>query len=164
MKKILSIIILTFILTLIFASCSHKNFTDSLTCKDLSLTLKREISVPSGEFEEYSTDELNFLFTTTELYDDICVIYSSDTTDICELGIIHATNEENAKKLFEDSKNYIKSIQEQKSEFLRNYSPDELKKLNSAEARRFGNYVIFIVSEKDDRDTLLKKAEALLSK
>ena len=72
-------------------------------------------------------------------------------------------DEENAKKLFEEAKLYVKNMQEQKSEFLRNYSPDELSKLNSAEARRFGNYVIFAIGEQEDKNNLFKKAEDMLS-
>ena len=163
MKKIISLTISMFIITLFFASCSQKKFNNGITCKDLTSMLKREISVPQGEFEEYSNDELKFIFNYPELYDDICIIYSSDSTDICELGVIHAQNEENAKKIFEDSKNYLKNIQEQKSEFLRNYSPEELKKINSADVRRFGNYVIFTISEQDERDTVFEKAKSILS-
>ena len=103
------------------------------------------------------------LISHAQLYDDICIIYSSDSTDISELGIIYSADEENAKKLFEEAKLYVKNMQEQKSEFLRNYSPDELSKLNSAEARRFGNYVIFAIGEQEDKNNLFKKAEDMLS-
>ena len=164
MKIFLPLTITLIFIGLIFQGCSKKEFNNSLSCKSLIEKLENNVSVPNGEFEEYSNDELNFFFSSTELYDDICVIYSSDNTDICEIGVLHAANEENAQKLFEDSKNYIKSIQEQKSEFLSNYSPSELKKLNSAEVRKFGNYVIFTVSEQNDKSALFQEAEMILSK
>lgn len=164
MKKLLTITILLILTALIFQACSRKEFNDSLTCQQLSSRLESEISAPRGEFEEYSTEELNFLFSDSELYDDACVIYSVDSTDICELGVLHASSKENAKKLYEDAKLYIKSLQEQKSEFLRNYSPAELTKLNSAEARCYGNYVIFTVAEQSNGDEVFKKAEMILSK
>lgn len=162
-KKFLLFTLSILLLALIFQSCSRKEFTTTLDCKELSKRLESEIHLPDGEFEEYSREELAFLFPSAQLYDDICIIYSSDSTDISELGIIYSADEENAKKLFEEAKLYVKNMQEQKSEFLRNYSPDELSKLNSAEARRFGNYVIFAIGEQEDKNNLFKKAEDMLS-
>ena len=164
MKARISIFILFILLvTLIFQSCSQKKFNDSFTCNELSRRLKSEIQPTESEFESYSREELTFLFPSNDLYDDICVVYSSDSTDVCEIGVFHAPDEEAAKKLFEEAKLYIKNMQEQKSEFLRNYSPAELPKLNSAEARRFGNYVIFAIGEQNEKNNLFKQAEEMLS-
>ena len=66
--------------------------------------------------------------------------------------------------LYEEAKGYIKATQEQKSEFLRSYSPAELSKLNCAEARLLGEYIVFVIAQQGDRDEALKKAEMLLSK
>ena len=167
MKHLFRITLLTLsilFITSIFPSCSQKEYNSTLSCKELSKGLEREISVPQGQFKEYTSDELDFLFSTPKLYDDICIVYSTDSTDVCELGVLHASSKENAKKLLEDTKGYIKSMQEQKSEFLRNYSPAELTKLNSAEARCFGEYIVFTVADPYDRDEAFKKAEMILSK
>ena len=163
-KKKLIIVGIIMLIALIFQGCSEKEISYSLTCKELSNELESEILVPDGEFKEYTTEELRFLFSSPELFDDICIVYSTDSTDVCEIGVLYASNEENAKVLFEDTKNYIKSIQEQKSEFLRNYSPAELSKLNSAEARKYGNYIVFAIADMDDKNNLFKKAEDVLSK
>ena len=164
MKKIILLILSITLCSSVFSSCSRKSFDAEVSCQELANSLKKEISVPEGEFEEYNHDELRFLFSSTDLYDDICIIYSTDSTDVCELGVIHSSTEENAKRLYEEARGYIKSMQEEKSEFLRNYSPNELGKLNSADARRYGEYIIFTVADQSDRDTVLKEAEALLSK
>ena len=49
--------------------------------------------------QRYQFLKLQFFFSSPELYDDVCIIYSKDGTDVCELGILHASSEENAKKL-----------------------------------------------------------------
>ena len=162
--KLIGILICIFALALIFEACSTKEYSNSQGCETLTQTLMREISVPEGEFSSYSADELNFFFSSPALYDDISVIYSKDSTDISELGILHASSEEKAVELFEESKLYIKNLQEQKREFLSNYAPEEIKKLNSAEARRFGNYIIFTVADPDDKNYVFSKAEELLKK
>ena len=162
-KKTSTLILFILLVTLIFQSCSQKSFSDSHACKELSNRLKSEIHLSEGEFEEYSSEDTSFLFPSAELYDDICIIHSNDSTDVCEIGVFHASSEENAKRLFEEAKLYIKSMQEQKSEFLRNYSPEELPKLNSAEVRRLGNYVIFAIGEQEYKNNLFNKAEEILS-
>ena len=163
-KGTLTLVLGVALVSLIFPSCSRKEFKSTLACKDISNGLKSEFSVPYGEFDEYTTEELNFLFSSPEDYEDISVIYSSDSTDVCELGVIYASDNESAKRIFEDAKLYIKNLQEQKSEFLRNYSPQELSKLNSAEAKCYGNYVIFAVADQDTKNDIFDKAEKLLSK
>ena len=161
-KKFSWFLVCVCIMSLIFDSCSTKSYSSSSNCKELSQSLMREISVPDGEFSQYTDDEVQIFFSSPELYDDISIIYSKDTTDIAELGILHAANEEKATKLFEEAKLYIKNLQEQKREFLNNYSPNEVQKLNSAEVRKFGNYIIFTVADPDDKNYVFSKAEELL--
>lgn len=162
MKFKASLILLMLTITLILSSCAQKSYQSSLSCKDISNELKKEFSISEDEFQEYTDDDIKFLFTSIEAYDDSCISYSTDSIDICELGVFRASSEENAKKLFENATNYIKAMQEQKSDFLRNYSPAELNKLNSAEARRYGNYVVFAVADSDCKTKIFKRAENLL--
>lgn len=151
------------ILSLALVSCSQKEYSDNITCHSLASTLRQEASVPEGEFAEYGDEEITLLFPNTA-YNDICILYSKDATDITELGILHAQNEETAKAVLEDVKNYIKNLQEEKREFLRNYSPAELEKLNAAEARQFGNYVIFTVAQANEKNLIFSKAANTLTK
>ena len=163
-KKIISIILSICCIGCILASCNKKEYSDTSTCENVSNELKREISVPAGEFSKYTEEELKFFFSSPALYNDCSVIYSKDTEDIAELGVLHAEDENAAKKLLDDVKLYIKKLQEQKLEFLSNYSPNEVEKLNSAEARRFGNYVIFTVASPNEKKCIFEKAENILKK
>ena len=161
-KKLSWLIMCICSISLIFTSCSTKSYSSKSDCRELSQSLMREISVPDGEFSQYTEEEVQIFFSSPELYDDISIMYSKDSTDIAELGILHATTEEKSDKLFEEAKLYIKNLQEQKREFLNNYSPEEVEKLNSAEVRKFGNYIIFTVAEPDDKNYVFSKAEELL--
>ena len=164
LKKIIFIIICLCVFIRIFTSCSQEEYSDSLSCSELSNALSREISVPEGEFSQYTTEELKFFFPNQSIYTEAYIIYSADSTDIAELGILRASDEESAKTLYEEVKSYIKNLQEQKQEFLRNYAPNELQKLNSAQARRYGSYVIFTVSDSSEQKNVFEKADKLLSK
>ena len=164
LKKLLSIFLLITIALFIFQACNEKSYRNTISCNDISLQLRESLSAPNKKFSQYSSDDLKFLFPSIELYDDICVAYSTDSTDVREIGVLHASNEDNAKKLCEEAKAYIKTLQEEKSEFLRNYSPAELTKLNSADVKQYGNYIIFIIAESTERDNAFKSAESLLTK
>ena len=157
------LVFLLLALTLLFSSCAQKSYKSSLGCKELSNELKKEFSASEEDFEDYSEEDIRFLFSSIELYEDFCVSYSTDSVDIREIGVFRASTEQDAKKLYEDATYYIKNLQEQKSDFIRSYSPSELEKLNSAEARRYGNYVIFVVADADCKSKIFEKAEEALS-
>ena len=163
LKKLFAIIPLITLTIFIFQACTEKSYKSAIPCEELSMTLKEKLSAPGNEFSQYSTDELKFFFPSPDLYSDACVIYSTDSTDIREVGVLHASSKENAKKLCEDAKAYIKTLQEEKSEFLRNYSPAELTRLNSADVKEYGEYIIFVVAEANERDEVFKTAESLLT-
>ena len=162
--KPFTLIILIVITAVFLASCATKSFSSTLSCNELSKSLKGEISSDKQEFTQYTEEEIRFLFPSFELYDDATVIYSNDSVDITEVGVLHASSEKHAHELLEDAKDYIHELQEQKREFLQSYSPTELLKLNSAEAKRFGQYVVFVIAEQGDVDKVFKKAEMLLTK
>ena len=164
LKRILFIAVLFCSLACIFVSCSQDKHSSSLSCFEISSALAREISVPGGEFSQYSSDDIKFFFPDSSNYTDACISYSTDSTDVAEIGVLRSANEESAKALYEEVKNHIKNLQEQKREFLRNYSPNELQKLNSAQARRFGEFVVYTVSDPKDQENLFAKAEELFTK
>ena len=103
MKFKASLIFLLLTVALAFSSCAHKSYNSTLSCKEISNELKQEFSISEDGFQEYSDEDIKFLFDSIESYDDSCVCYSTDSVDICEVGVFRASNEENAKKLFEDA-------------------------------------------------------------
>ena len=158
-KKIIFVILAIGCIALFFKSCSSEEYSKKIDSATLCDALTSEISVPEGEFSKYSDEDIRFFFANPQLYDNICISYSTDTTDVSEVGVISAKDEESAKKLLEEAKLYIKDAQEQKRDFLRNYAPAELEKINSAEAQRFGKYVIFTISEPSEADAVFEKAK-----
>lgn len=164
MKKSYIVFILMLLTAAVFCSCAKEDFSSTLSCKELSSTLESEFSPAKTEFSRYTDQELKFLFPDSDVYNEAIVIYSTDSVDITEIGVMRAESEKDAVALLEDAKNYIKDLQEQKREFLQSYSPKELSKLNSAEAKRFGQYVVFAIAEQGDVDKVFKKAEMLLTK
>jgi len=88
------------------------------------------------------------------------VIYSNSSDDIGELGIFRAPDENTAALLFSEVKSYVDQMKNEKRDFLKNYLPNELSKLDNAEVRQLGNYVVF--SFIDDSDQIFKEIEKIL--
>lgn len=161
-SKYIIFILLTLFTAVFFASCTSEGFKNTISCNEIEIALEKEFNPQEQGFSQYTDDELKFLFPSTKIYDDAIIIYSNDSVDITEIGILHASSEKNANALFEEARLYIKELQEQKREFLQSYSPSEVPRLNSAEARRFGEYVVFAVASSEEKDVIFTTVESIL--
>ena len=90
------------------------------------------------------------------------VIYSTSSDDISEIGIFHAVSEEKSLELLDDLTDYLSDLKEEKGAFVRNYLPDEQKKLDGAKVRRFGNYVVFTVLPEAQSNAVFEKIDKIL--
>ena len=160
MKKL---IIIFLILLLCFGSCEATAYKNSLSCKDITYSLQDELTGYEN-YKEYGEADVGAIIRSDNLYDSCSVIYSVSSDDIGEIGIFHASNEADIDQLLEESLDHIKALKDEKQEFLRNYLPDELIKLNYADARAFGNYVVYTVLAADESEEVFSFVQKLLSK
>lgn len=155
MKKT-SFFILFIVLLLCFSACSQKKYSDTLSCAELS----GEIRENDTEYGEYDEEYLKYFFADSKLQDDFCIAYSTDNNDITEIGIFHVPDEDSAKELTRVAEDYIEEMQSTQRAFIASYAPNEIKKLDSASVRRFGNYVIYSIAE--DNESVFNKIEKRL--
>lgn len=150
-------------LCLVFCSCQPSGFTDALSCIDISKTLTAEISGAS-EFSSCTAEELEYMLGEPVYFDDHAVLYSTDGTNVSEIGVLHASDRKNAQQLLRSVELYLERLKEEKSDFLRNYAPEELSKLEGASVGKYGNYVIFTVLPRQESQLVLNKALNMLKK
>ena len=163
MKKI-SFLIFTLVLSLIFVSCSKDvTYRDNLTCSAISSEICDEAEVLGG-YSAYEKDHVAFLFENTALYDDCAILYSTEVTDINEIGVFHCKNNDDAKNLTETVSKYIRDMQTEQKSFIESYAPREVPKLENAEVRQYGNYVIYLIISADDKEDATEKIGELLIK
>lgn len=146
----------------VLVSCSRQTYTDTLSCGDLG----EEIITALGDGQEYlDYDSLHreYYFEDTEEYDDCRLIYSSDTNDINEIGIFHAPDAGKAAELEETCRDYIKGLREDSRDFIASYAPEELPKLDGAQVRRYGNYVVYTVLPSQSTEDVLSLVEEMLT-
>jgi isocitrate dehydrogenase kinase/phosphatase len=90
------------------------------------------------------------------------VLYSRDSDDQGEFGIFKANNSVTAEELFVLVNEYINRSQRERRNFIENYIPSELKKLDNADARIIGDYVIFTILDENQSREIFSKATELL--
>ncbi len=147
---------------LIFSSCAQKGYSEVYSCSELTKALESEI-LSEETYGAYSHEDVKYMFDDDTLFDSYSIIYSSSSEDIGEVGILHAPTSESAEELLDEANEYLSSLNEEKRAFLKSYLPYELEKLDYAEAKRYGNYVVFVVQDQDTRNAVFAKLEALLS-
>lgn len=161
--KIRALILLLCITCVFLTSCGGISFESSLSCKELSSALTEEIS-PSDEFSEYSAEDLSFFSIDRELCMDFSMVYSKSSEDISEVGVFKAKDEQSARELFTELKGHIVSVREEKADFLKNYLPDEVSKLDGADVKQMGNYLILSILDAKSTSKVFQYAKELLTK
>ena len=160
-KKALSILILALVLS--FPSCQKREYSDTLSCYDLcEAVIAAEDDV--GEYEAYGEDYLEYFLDNTSLHDDFRIIYSRESEDIDELGIFHADSKEKTDELLAVVEKHISSYQKDQRSFIASYAPEELSKLDNAEIKVFGNYVVYAIMDEDDKKEAFSVIEKELKK
>ncbi len=155
------IAVVTLIFCLFLCSCSTANYTDSLSCQDITSELRKKL-LGSELYDSYTDEDTKLILSDDQLYDSSSIIYSVSSDDIGEVGILHAPDTNTAKDLLGEVTDYIESLKDEKQEFIKNYLPSELSKLNYADARRFGNYVAYTVLTSDRSEEVFSFVEKML--
>ena len=165
MKKFISCALALSILLscALFCSCASTGYSDTLSCADITNALKREILADS-EYTEYSPTEAKYVFDESDIFDSCSIIYSSASDDVGEIGVFHAKTQDQATELLKDAKQHISEEQKDKSEFLRNYLPSEVSKLERADVRQYGNYVIYAILSPEEQNDVFSYIEKMLKK
>lgn len=146
-------------LVLLLCSCNAQSTTQQVDTQALAKALTEEIS-GDEEYLAYSYEDITY-FPFFRNNAEIAIFYSRASEDIGELGVIRAKAED-AEALEKTVQEYLSAQKREKSAFLRNYAPNELSKLDNAEVRRYGNYIIFTVLDLDESANVFQKADELL--
>ena len=162
MKKLLALI-LAFLFLFLTSACASVSYRDDLSCKTITDRLSDTLSVSSG-YEAFSAEHLRFYFTDTDDYDDHSLIYSAMSEDINEIGVFLADEDEDVEKIRIMCEKYIASMDEEQRAFIASYAPQETTKLDHAEVRVFGRYVIYTILSPSDTKIAHDMIEQMLKK
>lgn len=156
MKKILA---LSIALMCLLSSCAKTTeYRDDLPCSELTAILDSD-----KDFSSYGDEKIKYFFEDTHLADSYSIIYSTEPTDIDELGVFHTQDGDSAKALYDIVVRYIDDMRKNDSAFISSYAPEELPKLDKAEVRIFGNYVVYAILDDSHRQQAFNDLASLLS-
>ena len=159
MKRIILLLILSLSI-LVFSSCKQEKYTSSLTSTELADELMKQIS-GSEDYLSYTDEELSYFDFTKDGDADITLLHSQAAEDVGEIGVVRVFDGK-SKEMKLALEEYLKDQQKEKGAFFKNYAPGELLKLERAEVRCFGDYVVFTVLSSEESQAVFEKAEEIL--
>ena len=159
MKRIILLLLLSLSI-LVFSSCKQEKHSASLTSKELTDALIGQIS-GSEDYIEYTDEELSYFDFARSSDADITLLYSRAAEDVGEIGVVRIFDGK-SKEMKSALEEYLKDQQKEKGAFFKNYAPGELLKLERAEVRCFGDYVVFTVLSSEESQAVFEKVEEVL--
>ena len=134
-----------------FSACAKRaEYRDDVSCTLITNELAKLCPTESG-YSNFGADQIKYFFDDTDIPTDYSMIYSTDAEDINEIGIFHCANEDDAEDMLEIAREYIENMQATQVNFVSSYAPYEIPKLEGAEVRRYGNYIVYVILDTDEK-------------
>ncbi len=160
MKRIL-IPLLTLIM---LVSCSKEPvYRDDLSAETVASEIAESLPDSAGLIRYSEEDIAFYLEIPPELSEERCVMVQTNSVSIDEIGVFHAVDAQSADKIEELLEEYFDRSGETKEEWLRDYIPGEIRKIEEAEILHRGRYVIYLILGKADRRIAGENIEKILS-
>ncbi len=164
-KNILSVS-LAVTMVLAFASCSKKiEYKNDVAVTTLADSVKKTIPLNDG-YITADTDYIEFNFKDMPSPDESVILMAANSSsNINEIGIFKA-NGYGAKgeNILKSAEQYIKTKAENSRAFVESYAPAECKKLDEAQCKVFGDYIVYTVLTKEDASKVFDAFEKALKK
>lgn len=163
MKKILCLILCT-VCIFSFASCnsdSTASYKDNLSASELAELTKSSLENPDNM--EQCTDlyiDLTIGFDRSE-YESYYISVPVAGLTIDEIGILKVSDESEVEKVKTDVEAYLKNKAEN---FDTRYETEEQPKVNNAEVKVFGKYIVYAVLSESGKTAFFNSVETNLKK
>ena len=162
MKKIITLILIFALTSSLLISCGKGSYKDDVSLDTISQKIESLVSVDGG-YTKLSEDYLQFYFELPAEVTEKVVVQSSKSEDITEFGIFKA-DKKNIDELEDAIEDYIDEQEDVLVPQVNMYAPEQAPKIENASVKVFGNYVVYLVMEKDDQRAVYDAIEALLKK
>lgn len=157
MKK--TMLIFAIVAVFIFVSCgeSERMARDDLSVYELSKRI--EAAIANRELLEDSSERYIKARIAKGVFDDSAVeyVFKTSLSQVCdEYGVIKSESVEDASSICEEIN---RSLDRRREEWDDRYYSEEKPKIFAAEARRFGNYVVYGVLAPSELEAMFDIAE-----
>ncbi len=159
MKRTISLILLTLLSLSLLAACSAKEtYRSDVKVSDIAAAVDKNLDAESfaAMNESYLKGAMKL---DTALFDDYVVKLNAQGVNIDEYGIFKAPDEGSVSSVKEAVEGYI---QLRKDSWMDEYMPHEKPKLEAAEIKVCGLYVMYAILDDASRQTALSDFEKAL--
>lgn len=161
-SKISLALLLTLALTLLLSACGSKgNLRDDVALTDLAAAFEAKIEDSEGLIEPGASYIAGSMKLNTEELGEYIIKISSYSTNINEYGVFKAASTDEAKALVETLEAYLVMRDEA---WMPEYLPDQYVKLENAEVRQQGLYVLYTILGEAEQEAVFAEFDAMLSK
>ncbi|MGM9681747.1 MAG: DUF4358 domain-containing protein [Eubacteriales bacterium] len=163
MRKILVLILAS---TLLLSCCTRNRapvYRNDLTAAEIADRIAGDLP-DFDNLSDYSDEDIAFyLGIPADLASDQSVRVQTNSVSIDEFGVFKAENDSQAEELENLLQNYLDSSLEGKREWLESYNPTEMDKLEEAEIKRYGSYVVYLILDRADRRVAKENVTKILT-
>ena len=162
-KTIIKLVSALLCLAALASICScAKSYNDDANASDLMAKAIAVVNVDGG-YESPETDFVDFYMAgISEICNEYSIKLSAEDTNMNEIGIFHASNTANAKKIAEICQKYVDK--QKQSSLTVDYPPGEISKYEDAKVMTYGNYVIYTFLTDADRQAAISAILPLIEK
>ena len=139
----------------------RKKYRSDIPCATITAAIGDDLS-RKEDFLPFGEDHVRFSFENTDRFSDKSLVYSTPSENIDEIGVFRAENDEDVDELRRLCEQYVTTLREDMRAFVESYAPREATKLDRAEVRVFGHYIVYTVLSDEDRAEAYEEIEKLL--
>ena len=161
MKRFLCISLAVIFVSAITSCSRKKDYANDIPVSSIYAEIS-DLLYGTGEYIEFNELHMEEYFPNTDEYDEHYAVYSADVDDINEIGIFLSPDEFYALGMLKSCETYISDMQEDSRAFIASYAPQELPKLDGAQARRFGQYVVYLILPDNLSEAIFQRIEEIL--
>ena len=151
---------LTSLLLLFVCSCGASDYANDVSVESIDTRAKDELAL-SGGYYNADSDFMTFTFHDPEYVDAYAVTFAQTSTDISEYGIFHVNESGKVDDMVALAEGYLESY---KANWITNYLAEEYPKIENAQVKAFGCYVVYSILDENATERLHKTVEQMLTK
>ncbi len=150
-------VLLVFIL--LFSSCAM--IKDDMPVQLLAMAIGEKIE-GFENLAEASTDYIKYCMSSDlSLYSEYIVLYPFSGTKYNEIGIFKVRDKKDLQKGLKELENYLLF---KKSNWDTRYMGDEFKKIETAQVKSCGHYILYTILSENESKSAIRKFEKLLKR
>lgn len=156
MKRIMTCLLAG--LLLVTGCAPRVTYSDTVACARL-VTIALQTMGDAEDYLPADEDHFAFYFGGQEAFDEVedaRVVFHRETTNVNELGVFRADDEENVTAVREMVEEYLDGQVENLRSFAANYSPWDMEKIEGAGVRVYGTYVVYYILDDGDATRALE--------